>query len=195
MKKFLQGTHALILKYRVPISGWVFAFAVADIFFRKIKPHSLVDPEQPLGMAGLLLVLAGILLRSWSAGVVHKQRKLAQQGPYALTRHPLYVGSALYTVGMALILDTLELYLAFLALALLVYLPLIAREEKTLAEKFGEEWVAYCRRTAAVYPRHFPPGLRADWSAAQWARNREYMGTVVAITCLILLQVLHRYPL
>lgn len=71
------------------------------------RAHALwdwTDAEHPFGMA---LLVGGLLLRSWAAGVIEKQSVLAVTGPYALVRHPLYLGSFLIALGFAEIMEDL----------------------------------------------------------------------------------------
>src|SRR5208282_5514288 len=56
-----------------------------------------------LFFGGLFIALIGETIRFWAAGHILKGRELAQTGPYAMTRNPLYLGSFLMTCGFALI--------------------------------------------------------------------------------------------
>ena len=53
--------------------------------------------------AGLGVSLIGLLLRGWAAGYLEKGKRLAQDGPYAFLRHPLYDGSFLIALGLSLL--------------------------------------------------------------------------------------------
>lgn len=71
---------------------------------------------------------------------------IVSTGPYAWTRNPMYVGFALLTAGLATLADSL-LALAALPIGLVVIDRLIiAREERYLERKFGEEYLSYKRR-------------------------------------------------
>jgi len=113
-------------------------------------------------LAGGALFVLGSALRQWaihSLGTYFTDRarivdghRLVTTGPYALVRHPAYVGLALVYVGLPLLLGSA----IGLALAALLF-PLALRfrlrvEEAQLTEHFGAEWQAYARRT----PRFFP---------------------------------------
>src|ERR1700727_3481911 len=49
----------------------------------------------------LLLVIPGLLLRSYASGYVKKNAELTVTGPYAYTRNPLYLGSMMMAFGFA----------------------------------------------------------------------------------------------
>jgi protein-S-isoprenylcysteine O-methyltransferase Ste14 len=68
---------------------------------------------------------------------------LVTSGPYRVTRNPMYVGMAFLYAGLALLLGVIW-SLAFLpAVLLMVDRFVIAREERYLEARFGEEYRAY----------------------------------------------------
>jgi protein-S-isoprenylcysteine O-methyltransferase Ste14 len=111
-------------------------------------------PDLLLEAAGWLLFLCGAILRMWA--ILHiggrKNRVILDRGPYALMRHPLYVGSFLIALSMALFLDSLVLLAAALLTALAYQLYVIPREEGRLVDKFGIPYLSYCRSTHRYLP-------------------------------------------
>src|SRR3954452_5183776 len=81
---------------RVPITivMGLTLFAI-DIVVRGMKPRNLLDLHDLPAMAGLSIALAGLAVRSWAAGTLHKVRSLTTSGPYRHMRNPLYFGSFL----------------------------------------------------------------------------------------------------
>ena len=77
--------------------------------------------------------------------------QLVTQGPYALVRHPIYVGLIAAALGRLLIYQT------WTAVAFAVFAPFVLlrarREEQALAAEFGEQWQDYCRRVPTFFPR------------------------------------------
>lgn len=137
--------------------------------------------------AGLGLAFAGLLLRGWAAGYLEKGKRLAQDGPYATWRHPLYAGSFLMAFGFCLAgtgSPKLEhgflLWCVFAVLFFGVYPRRMREEEATLERTFGDAWRAFHRRTFRFIPR-FPPLRRDAPDVFLWARyrkNREYQAAV-----------------
>src|ERR1700758_3333047 len=80
----------------------------------------------------LLLVLPGLWLRGYAAGYVKKNRELTQTGPYAHTRNPLYLGSMLIAFGFAFALLSWPVALILAIGFLMIYVPVIASEERFL---------------------------------------------------------------
>ena len=52
-------------------------------------------------LLGLPLACAGEAVRIWASGHIEKTRRLATGGPYAHSRNPLYLGSLLIALGVA----------------------------------------------------------------------------------------------
>jgi protein-S-isoprenylcysteine O-methyltransferase Ste14 len=133
--------------------------------------------------AGLGISLAGLLLRGWAAGHLEKGKRLAQDGPYAFMRHPLYTGSFLLALGFVVAgtgspawIHGLIIWSVFLFLFFGVYPRRIRQEEQSLEKYFGDAWREFTRRNHRFLPR-LVPVRRPDPSSFEWARyrkNREY---------------------
>ena len=147
-------------------------------------PHEIYNYHDPATVVGLLLVVAGLGLRSWAAGVLLKGKALTTIGPYGMCRHPLYVGTALLVTGCATIFPGLLNGLpALLPMAFIFWLTM-HREEQRMAGKYGAAWDAYAGRTPRFLPRRLPTTLTEGWSLAQWLRSREY-NAVLAACCIL----------
>lgn len=179
----------LLARYRLLLSFLVFVGLVLEWQLndggRPYPLFSLRDLDPPLG---LLLVAAGLGLRSWAAGVVRKSTVLATQGPYALIRHPLYLGSFLVALGFAGIMDDLLALIVILLAVPLIYVSTIRREECGLAEKFGVAWNAYAARTGMVFPRLPMRLFPGHWSWQCWWANREWRISLRTVVLLIALE-------
>jgi protein-S-isoprenylcysteine O-methyltransferase Ste14 len=105
---------------------------------------------------GLVLYAAGCVLRigpmfalknrfraPWTA---QKQHYLVTTGFYRYIRHPSYLGAFLALLGWFLVF---RCWIGCVVCLLLIPLaiPEIRKEEKMLADEFGEEYAAYKRRT------------------------------------------------
>jgi protein-S-isoprenylcysteine O-methyltransferase Ste14 len=64
-------------------------------------------------------------------------------GPYRLTRNPAYLGMALVYIGIALLADALWVLVPLPVVLLIIDRMVIAREERYLERKFGQEYVDY----------------------------------------------------
>ena len=64
-------------------------------------------------------------------------------GPYRLTRNPAYLGMALVYIGIALLADALWVLVPLPVVLLIIDRMVIAREERYLERKFGQEYLDY----------------------------------------------------
>ncbi len=184
--KFWKKPADLLVRFRVPLSLIIFSLLIYEDWNEGTVPQNIFDFKSVIGPLALVVILAGVLLRSWAAGIIKKTAQLATTGPYSLTRHPLYVGSFLIGIGFSLLLWDGENFLAVLGVCLLFYLPKIRQEETHLANKFGNEWQSYCHQTAMMFPKS-KPTLGSFWSMKQWFYNREYNALLVSLTLLFTL--------
>lgn len=125
------------------------------------KPLSL-DLDPALQHAGLAIAAAGALFAAaamWSLGRsygirmdVFKGATLHTRGPYAIVRHPMYLGVVVFHLGASLSLES-PLLLAVTALLVVPYTALrINAEERVLREVYGAAYADYQRRVPALVP-------------------------------------------
>ncbi len=153
------------------------------------------------------LVAPGLALRAYAAGYVKKDRELTVTGPYAHTRNPLYLGSMLMAAGFALALASWPVAAVLAAGFTVIYVPVIASEERHLRGAFPE-YEAYCRRVPRLIPRLRPArpagkdggtkgaagaakGGTGGFSPALYMRHREYNAAIGAALLYLSLLFLH----
>lgn len=157
----------------------------------------------------LALVIPGVALRAYAAGYVQKNRELTQTGPYAHTRNPLYLGSMLIAAGFVVALGSWLFALVVSAGFAIIYIPVIASEERYLRGAFAD-FDDYCRRVPRLLPRLTAArAARRDgvteetsgsFSMDRYLRHREYnaaVGAAVLYLSLLFLRpaceaILHR---
>src|SRR3990170_6376852 len=74
----------------------------------------LATPTRTTILTGVPFILLGETIRTWASGFIKKDKELAQGGPYALTRNPLYLGNFLIGVGFSIMANNLLLLFLFL---------------------------------------------------------------------------------
>ncbi len=102
-------------------------------------------------VSGGALALAALVALGRSFSIFPEARRLVTRGPYAVVRHPMYLGEILAGLGVTLYAlsgPALVLFLAFLA----AQLRRMAYEEQIL-ERIFPEYAAYKLRTARLIPR------------------------------------------
>ena len=145
MKLRLRVTRALVLP------AVLFALFTHHPYRSGSLPHLLLES------AGFLLLMASTGGRIW-AGVYlvgRKNRSLVSEGPFSLTRNPLYFFSFLGFIGAGLSFGSLSLAALFVLCFFGAHWPTITAEERRLGEIFQDSYRAY----QAEVPR-FLPALR-----------------------------------
>jgi protein-S-isoprenylcysteine O-methyltransferase Ste14 len=99
---------------------------------------------------GLYLIVAPIVwLRKYRTTVVPRQKptKLVVEGPFRLSRNPMYLGMVLVTFGFAMSLGSLQSFIPSVWLFLFLNKNYVLPEERKLREAMGQEAEEYFART------------------------------------------------
>jgi protein-S-isoprenylcysteine O-methyltransferase Ste14 len=131
-------------------------FWIGDSFL--LRASTFLSEEVPLYLRLILLGLAVLcavyLARSGHEVVSDRDRPegMVSTGAFRYVRHPLYLGSLLFYLGLVVSTASL-LSFALLVLIFFFYNYLASYEEKWLFEKYGEDYRAYKRRTGRWVPK------------------------------------------
>lgn len=153
---------------RVPLG---FVFAAAYFWF--------AAPDWTSLFFGLVITLAGIVIRALASGHIRKNAALATTGPYAYTRNPLYLGSIVIALGFIVAARNLWIGVATLAMFAFIYLPVIKAEESYLHSAFPA-YDSYAGAVPRLLPRLTPYKSGGDqeagprFSGELYMRHREY---------------------
>lgn len=139
---------------------------------------------------GLPVIISGEGIRVWSSGHISKNTEITKDGPYSLSRNPLYVGNFLLGVGFVVMAAIIWMVPVFLLLFAGLYHHTIRNEEDYLAKKFPEDWADYMESV----PRYIPVLNWPEYSSGKfsWSLVKKHRETNnwVAITIIIGLLVL-----
>lgn len=145
-------------------------------------------------LLGAAIGAAGLAIRAYAAGFLHKQEVLTVRGPYAHTRNPLYFGSSILVLGAAVAVHSLWACVLMAAYFAVVYRVVMRREEVELRDKHGATFDGYAKSVPLFFPqlRALPElaGSEAAFSFAQYKRNREYRAAAVFILLLLVLVII-----
>lgn len=106
---------------------------------------------------GWSLFLAGGAMRWWATLYIggRKTVELVTDGPYSITRNPIYLGTLLLTLSVGAFLQSLT----FLGTVLLVAVPYllitVSDEEEDLGQRHSAAFVEYRRTVPALLPNFF----------------------------------------
>jgi protein-S-isoprenylcysteine O-methyltransferase Ste14 len=138
---------ALLFSYRAHYSWLGIRFVPDTVFF---------------GVAGVALTAAGVGLARWSrftlgenwsaSVIIREDHELIRKGPYRTMRHPIYTGFLLGLLGTVLVIGEVRGLLAFVIIWAGLY-GKARREERWLAQEFGEKLEPHLRKTGMFLPR------------------------------------------
>ena len=137
----------------------MFYFLWIPLFSLSIKTSFIMD------VIGLILYLAGCVFMLWARRTLGKMwgistsqnvklredHQIIQSGPYAFVRNPMYFGWAVAMFGLILLYPVWMVLLMFL-LSMVTFIGRAHREDAALAERFGEAWAEYKKRTKFLIP-------------------------------------------
>ncbi len=148
----------------------------------------LADPTWYSVLIGAAIAVGGVVLRAAASGHVKKNAELTTTGPYAYTRNPLYLGSAIIGLGFSLAARSVWVVAVLGLLFVLVYVPVVKSEEAFLRARFPE-FDAYARRVPRFLPRLGNPVCHGGgFSRELYWKHREYnaaLGAALMIAALV----------
>ena len=111
---------------------------------------------------GVTIVLAGLALHAWGRRTLAERWspqvapsgdvRLAEDGPYAIVRHPLYAAIVLLGTGTLLAHCSRAVLAATVGIVIGVGAKRRA-EDRALEARLGPRWTDYARRVPALWPR------------------------------------------
>jgi len=108
------------------------------------------------GGLGIIFCVIAVMLGGWAWLALKRHHTdvrpwkpttaIVSDGPFALTRNPIYLGFALLQVGIGLWADALAVVLMTIPAVAATNKWIIAREEAYLTRKFGEVYTEYAKQ-------------------------------------------------
>ena len=152
---------------RVPPLGWLAAALLAQ----KLLPGGRGTTRTSVGLAGVI-VSASLGLLGWAVTAFRRQgttvdplaperaSRLVREGPFRVTRNPMYVAMVGSLVANAVARRSLVGLIPAAGFVIVINQTQIAAEEHALAANFGKDWEQY----VATTPR---------WLSLRSFRNRK----------------------
>ena|ERR1700733_6159357 len=152
----------------------------------------LARPSYRSILIGAIIAIIGLAVRATAAGHLRKIQSLTTTGPYAWTRNPLYLGSAIMAAGFAVAGNSWWSALVLIAYFCAFYPAVMRNEESELRERYGDAFAAYAARVPLFFPRRprqtspNSEDTSAHFSFTQYRRNREYQAALGVFGALFL---------
>ncbi|HEU4618039.1 MAG TPA: isoprenylcysteine carboxylmethyltransferase family protein [Gammaproteobacteria bacterium] len=127
----------------------VLHYAVHALRFAPRPPAALVALGAVLIVLGLALSIAVVRVFGRAGTPVPPYKpttRFVSDGPYRYSRNPDYLGQTMTYVGIALVLNTAWPLVLLPLVVVAVQLGVVAREERYLEAKFGQEYRDYKER-------------------------------------------------
>jgi protein-S-isoprenylcysteine O-methyltransferase Ste14 len=169
--KWAQTEHSLGTRIvALLLAGVLFLILLPYLFVvicpsvdRQLGLH-LFDPGPVSYILGGILTVGGLSFGLWSILLqltrgrgtplpMMPTQGLLTTGPFRYCRNPMTLGTILAYLGMSIFAATIAGVVLVLGLAALLLLYLKRVEEKELAERFGDEYLAYRREVPFIIPR------------------------------------------
>ena len=162
-------------------------------------PFGSERADLALDMIGLGMAVAGQTLRAVVIGLAYIRRggrdkkihadRLVQDGFFAHSRNPLYLGNMMIVLGLFLILNSTWGYFVGVPFFYIAYLSITLAEEEFLERQFGHEYAAYRGRVNRFLPSLRGLGATMRSMSFDWGRliRKEYGSTFIWITTAIVL--------
>src|SRR5216684_1697838 len=148
-------------------------------------------------LLGAMVGIVGLWLRAYAAGYLHKQEVLTVTGPYAYTRNPLYLGSAILALAAGIATRSWIAALILIIYFVTFYSVVMRREEKELSLRHGAAFAEYARAVPLFLPRLTVAKLSGSsagsFSFAQYKKNHEWQAALGFLLLLAVLLVISRF--
>lgn len=184
----MSAPGSFFVRWRVRLG---YPLALAVLWFARPTIRSI--------LLGALVGAIGLCLRAYAAGYLHKQEVLTVTGPYAYTRNPLYLGSAIMALGAGIATRSWISVSILVVYFAIFYSMVMRREERELHLRHGATFEEYARAVPLLVPRLTAAKLSGNsagsFSRAQYKKNHEWQAAVGFLLLLVVLYLLSRFPL
>jgi protein-S-isoprenylcysteine O-methyltransferase Ste14 len=147
---------------RLVALAFVIATTVVATLTPRVFPAAAIRPGAVAFTAGMVVLLAGLVLRGWSfkalgqyfthTVMVSSDQPVIASGPYRVLRHPSYTGIILAAIGIGLASANWADLAGLLLLTLTALLWRIRIEEAALMTTLGDRYRAYAAQHKRLVP-------------------------------------------
>lgn len=139
-----------IAAHNFPLPEAHLSVLAAASVLQRLRRLSCLGSSSLVRGAGVITLGAGGVLVVWAVSVagtidLEQPSTVVTTGPYAFSRHPMYLAWTAVLAGLALWRDNGWLAIGLLPLAVVIDRE-VRNEERRLAESLGDPYTAYARR-------------------------------------------------
>ena len=142
------------MNLRLLVSRGLLTIAVVGTLFTTHAWPETSAVDTSLSTAAFVLLIVGCIGRIWCASYIagRKNRDLVTDGPFSITRNPLYFFSFVAMLGAGMAFESLSVTALFLGVFFLTHWPTILKEERFLHQTFGKPYEEYMARVPRFLP-------------------------------------------
>lgn len=183
MASINEVTDNLALRKAQMWLGLLIVLGLAVALLRIIDPHWY--------WPGLVVSAAGMLLQLWVFGSIRSRRLVPVNGPYMFVRNPKYIARFVFVLGLLLMTGMPWLLLSYVPLYVLYTLYKVGREEQLLEDRFGAQFLRYCKEVPRLMPRLKPYEKGRFWFFSMKNFQRQYgeifllLSVVLYVACYV----------
>jgi protein-S-isoprenylcysteine O-methyltransferase Ste14 len=130
-------------------------------------------------VVGVILSLVGEFLRIWAAGFGYKEGEFSLSGPYKFVRHPYFLGSILFYLGLCIAGRNVWVTGAALLILTVGFRRELKADEERLAQHLGPNFTIYKARVPAFFPQLLPLGRAGTSLGVAAAKAKFSLGSAV----------------
>src|SRR6266436_5636852 len=184
----MSAAGSFFVRWRVRLG---YPLAIVVVYLSRPTPRAI--------LLGALVGVVGLCLRAYAAGYLHKQEVLTVTGPYAYTRNPLYLGSAILAFGAGIATRSWISVCILIIYFTVFYSAVMRREAKELHLRHGASFEEYARTVPLFLPKLKAAKLAGDstgsFSFSQYRKNHEWQAAAGFLLLLFALMVIWRLRL
>ena len=140
---FLVGIHVIIVIANITLYFWLISKDIRAV-------------HDAFRFGGFLVFAIGIFIILWgmyslSKAVFVPGKKLIISGPFAIVRHPMYLGGITGAFGLTLFAGS-PFGLVYSIILALVLSHISEAEERELKTRFGDEYIEYMKKVPKIFP-------------------------------------------
>lgn len=155
------GTQTLSKRWVVRSRAWIAVLIILPfaILAAVSEPLPQFNEVERLGLQliGWALFLLGALCRWWATLYIGGQKGalLVCDGPYSLSRNPLYLGTFLIAMSIAVLISSVAFGIGVVVASVFYLTVTVRAEERRLQAQFGDAFLNYRERVPVFFPNSF----------------------------------------
>jgi len=137
-------------------STLLFITLLAEVILHFVIPIKMIILS-PYRYFGVIFIIFGVVMNIWADALFKKHQTtvkpdgkpvyLVAEGPFRISRHPMYLGMLSILFGIAIILGSVITFISPVIFFVIMNQKFIRTEEESMIKEFGEKYYNYQKET------------------------------------------------